>query len=203
MTKLNDHTFINFRRVGRASLAALAVAVMASSLATANAGNSKDSPGKITKATTITIKKNKGKISGNIKKGQVVDLKWAEKSSVACFPGTQFKHFDGRHVLYKVEMPAHTKFTITATPKKSTTDISLYAIRVGQGGVAYPPDITSVISCEADYASNSYSNPFNPGDSETVVLTAPTKAYTLYIGVAGANKAKRGGFKLEVSSQPY
>ena len=47
-------------------------------------------------------------IEGDINKGVIIqDLSWAWNSSVACFPATQQKSFNGNHVLYETQLPPH------------------------------------------------------------------------------------------------
>ncbi|MBX2870658.1 MAG: hypothetical protein KTR30_01120, partial [Saprospiraceae bacterium] len=38
---------------------------------------------------------------GVLDQGQTMPLRWAENSSVACFPGTRFVEYQGNHVLYR------------------------------------------------------------------------------------------------------
>lgn len=137
-------------------------------------------------------------VKGNLNQGSTLNLGWATKSSVACFPSVQNKHFDGKHVMYTVDLPAKSVLKIQAKPKDAKTDVSLWAYSVGTTNNTLPPSISSVVSCEASYGSRSLSKPFNPGKTESVELNAINNPYRVVIGVAGAKKTGSGGFTLKM-----
>lgn len=159
--------------------------------------------GKITKATPVAVARGatrsvKGKIDG----GTEIALKWAANSSVACWPTNHDDHFDGHHVVYMAELPAQSEMVVTATPTGATSDLSLYAYSVGTSSTALPPNVPSAVSCEASYGTNKISERYNPGKPEQVKLMAIRNPYRVYIGVAGAQKSKKGAFDLKVEVKP-
>ncbi len=145
---------------------------------------------------------NSGQIEGDIKAGGTMELRWAERSSVACFPGTRFEMFNGNHVLYRVTMPARSRLTIGLVPKNGAA-INLYALRQGAAETAAPPNITSAISCEASYPI--YANlptgrtVRNADDgSRKIEFISVGSPYSILIGVAGAKGLKEGGYTLGI-----
>lgn len=138
--------------------------------------------------------------TGDLSTGKAIDLAWASKSSVACFPATEKVNFEGSHVFYAVSLPKQSELKITATPDASGTDLSLYAYTVGTTTFTAPPKTTSVVSCEAGYDQVKDSN---PGQAETVKLVATTNPYNVLIGVAGTKGTTSGtfGLKLELATK--
>ena len=146
---------------------------------------------------------NAGEVTGNLKDGgKLSSLRWAERSSVACFPGTRFEMFNGNHVLYRMTMPAAARMTITVTPKDGKK-INLYALRQGMRRQQNPPNITSAISCEASYpiyANVSKTRRVTNKDDGTrkVEYISVNSPYSILIGVAGAEGLTEGDFTLKV-----
>ncbi len=139
-------------------------------------------------------------VSGELATGGVVDLAWAAKSNVACFPATENKNFDGNHVVFRTSIPKQSDMTITATPVDGKTDLSVYAYEVSTTDTtSIPPNVASAVSCEAGYDSKADNN---PGVAESVKLNAINNPYNVFIGVAGANGTKAGKFKLKVELKP-
>ena len=135
-------------------------------------------------------------VRGNIMEGgSVSSLRWAERSSVACFPGTQFQSFQGNHLLYVTEIPPHSIMQIEMQPA-ADVDLNLYAYQ-GGGQIQLPPDVTSVVSCEASY---NFGRP-NPGEKQQVRLNAVGNGYTVVIGVAGPAGVTAGDFTLSINLQ--
>ena len=158
------------------------------------------------KVTPITMPAGAtaGEISGNINEGKKIALGWAERSSVACFPGTRFEMFNGNHVFYRITLPAASEINITVEPKDGKS-INLYALRQGVAANAQtvPPDVTSAISCEASYPI--YAN--LPGgrtvknkDSgiRKVSFISVRSPYSILIGIAGARGLTEGDYKMKV-----
>lgn len=138
----------------------------------------------------------KGKLDG----GGKIDLAFASKSSVACWPATENLNFSGNHVVYKTSLPANSDMVITATPSDSKTDVSLYAYLVATSDTtSIPPNVNSAVSCEAGYDAKTDNN---PGKAESVKLNSVKNPYTVYIGVAGANGTTAGAFDLKVDVKP-
>ncbi len=151
---------------------------------------------------TLPANSNAGQIDGNLKTGKVIPLRWAEQSSVACFPGTRFEMFNGNHVFYRIAMPAASRITITLAPKEGAA-INLYALRQGAAETAAPPAISSAISGEAKYPI--YANlptgrrVTNKDDgTRKIEFISVGSPYSILIGVAGASGLTEGDFSLGV-----
>jgi hypothetical protein len=146
---------------------------------------------------------NAGEVTGNLKDGvKILNLRWAEQSNVACFPGTRFEMFNGNHLFYRITLPAASAMTITVTPKDGKK-INLYALRQGMRRQETPPDITSAISCEASYpiyANVSKTRRVSNKDDGTrkVEYISVSSPYSILIGVAGAEGLTEGDFTLKV-----
>jgi hypothetical protein len=150
----------------------------------------------ITSAVLTPINLTSNNTTGKLEDGGKIDLAFAAKSSMACWPATENVNFNGNHVIYRTSLPPYTDMTITATPKDSKTDISLYAYTVATGDTkSIPPNVSSAISCEAGYDQKTDNN---PGKPETVKLNSLKNPYAVYIGVAGANGTTAGAFDLKV-----
>ncbi len=163
------------------------------------------------KVTALNLPANStaGEITGNIKDGQILSsLRWAEQSSVACFPGTRFEMFNGKHVFYRITLPAASSMVVTVTPKNNAP-VSLYALRQGSAlaDQTVPPNVKSAISCEASYPIYA-----NLGSGRTVrnkddgtrkiQYISVGSPFSILIGVAGANGATEGEFTLKVEINP-
>ncbi len=144
-----------------------------------------------------------GAVTGNLKNGtKLSSLRWAERSSVACFPGTRFAMFNGNHVFYRIILPRASSMKVTVVPKSGKT-INLYALRQGMRRQAVPPNVSSAISCEASYpiyANLPSGRTVRNKDSgvrkiEYISINSP---YSILIGVAGANGLTEGDFKLQI-----
>lgn len=165
-------------------------------------GEEKTEPVKVT-PLTLPEGYEAGEVTGDLAKGQKLSsLRWAEKSSVACFPGTRFEQFDGRHVLYRMTLPAASKMTITLTPKDGKA-INLYALRQGMRSQQNPPDISSAISCEARYPIYANLPSGRRATSEDdgirkIEYISVRSPYSILIGVAGAEGLEEGEFTLKV-----
>ncbi|NNF00262.1 MAG: hypothetical protein HKN25_14680 [Pyrinomonadaceae bacterium] len=150
---------------------------------------------------------NAGEVTGNIKDGaRLSSLRWAERSSVACFPGTRFEMFNGNHVFYRITLPAASAMKIIVTPKEGKA-INLYALRQGMRRQQVPPNVTSSISCEASYpiyANVSKTRRVTNKDDGTrkVEYISVGSPYSILIGVAGAEGLTEGDFKLKIEIKP-
>lgn len=152
---------------------------------------------------------NAGEVKGNLSDGvKILNLRWAENSSVACFPGTRAEMFTGNHVLYRIAMPAASTMKITVTPKEGKA-INLYALRQGLSARSQqvPPNVTSAISCEASYpvyANVSKTRRVRNKDTgvRKVEYISVRSGYSILIGVAGAEGLTEGDFTLKVEVSP-
>ena len=156
-------------------------------------------------ATQETVKKYTAKsekgatksYKGNLKDGTLIhDLSWASKSSVACFPATQNKKFNGKHILYLTELPARSVMTITLIPDDKNANMSLYAY--SKGSYVYVPNLSSCVSCEADHKWDYPKKGKTQDHTRTVRLNAINNPYKVVIGVVGANGLTTGGFKIQI-----
>lgn len=159
------------------------------------------------KVTPLTLPANSTvrEVTGNINAGQILSsLRWAEQSNVACFPGTRFEMFTGNHVFYRIAMPAASSLKVTVTPKDNA-QISLYALRQGTRPTdqGVPPNVSAAISCEASYPI--YAN--LPGGktvrnkdngTRSIEYISVGSAYSILIGVAGANASTEGQFTMNI-----
>jgi hypothetical protein len=181
----------------------LSVAVVLSTLVSAQLGAKADDAGASVTAIAVGSASKPSSVEGNIKSGKKIALGWAELSNVACFPGTRFEQFDGNHVFYRVPMAANSSLKITVTPKDSAK-INLYALRQSSSGKQpVPPNITEAISAEASYPKyakvGGKKKIENKDDGiRKVEFTSVESPYSILIGVAGANGLTEGSFKLNV-----
>ena len=143
----------------------------------------------------VVEKNSSATVDGDLQSGKTLsNLRWAARSSVACFPATQNESFSGSHVFFRTDLPSYSVMKITAVPD-ANVDVNLYAYLVGGGGTKQvPPNVHSVLSCEASYNNGKP----NPGQSQTVELNAIKNPYTVFIGVAGPKGVAAGRFRLEV-----
>ncbi len=133
-------------------------------------------------------------LSGDLADGEIIDLDWADLSTVACWPGTEDLNFSGTHLFYATYQPDYTDLVVTVTPDAGV-DASVYVMQMGTTSYYVPPDVSSVVTCEAGYDQI---NDSNPGDPETASVMAVNNPYNVLIGVAGAEGVNAGGFTLEL-----
>lgn len=144
-------------------------------------------------------------VKGNIKDGSKIDLKWAENSAVACFPGTRFKEFLGNHKFYWMDLPKNSQVFIRVNAPNGER-INVYAYS-GFDGEKLPPNVVSCVSCEAGYEQWSPTN--TPTDftkssgPQKVQLRAVNNRYRVLIAVAGADGVLSGEYKMRVEIEPY
>lgn len=151
-------------------------------------------------ATQLLLLDNQVSVfEGNLEDGtEISDLSWAWASNNACFVEPRREKFSGSHVLYTTELPKYSTMIIRLIPDDLEVEMSLYAY--SGGGGALPPELSSCVSCEADFKSD---RPFARGRDRTgpnreVELRAVNRGYPITIGVVGANGLSSGSFRLEV-----
>lgn len=156
-------------------------------------------------ANVTNIASEKGKsvtVSGKLESGALMnDLTWASTSSMACFPATQNERFRGNHVLYHTQIPPRSIMTITVTPKDTTKDLSIYAYTIGTTSTSVPPNVSSAVSCEAEYKWDRPKRGQTQDHTRTVKLNSVTNPYNVVIGVAGAKGVTAGDYDLKVDIQ--
>ena len=158
---------------------------------------SEDDYGEETGVVTLDINDS---YSGNLSAGEMIDISWAENSTVACWPGTEDLNFSGAHVFYTMEQPPHSRLTATVIPSSNDLDVNVYIIQQEIGGTQFPPDVYSVISCEAGYPAATDSN---PGASDSAFIDAISNSYLVIIGVAGAEGFVSGAYTLQTRLEDY
>ncbi|MBN2891108.1 MAG: hypothetical protein JXL97_04505 [Bacteroidales bacterium] len=150
-----------------------------------------------------TAKSEKGKIltyGGDLSEGVIIyDLSWAANSSVACFPATQNDKFSGNQIIYITEIPAHSEMDITVVPDDEDANFSIWAYMVGTTNDAMVPNLTSCVTCEAEYKWDYPKKGKTQDHTRTVHLNAISNPYRVVIGVAGADGLTTGKFKLKIS----
>jgi len=151
----------------------------------------------------ITIETVKNKIStvkGDLKEGVIInDLSWASTSSNACFPATQNIKFRGNHVLYTTILPENAEMEVTVIPDDKNADFSLYAYQVGMNNNSLPPNLSSCITCEAEFKWDRPKAGKSQDHTRTIGnLTSMGSSYKIVIGVVGSNGLKTGGYTLKV-----
>jgi hypothetical protein len=150
---------------------------------------------------------NVGEVTGNIDKGQIIPMKWAESSSVALVPATRFEQFNGNQVFYRIPMPAAAKINIRMTAQDGKK-INLYALRQSAAGEhQVPPNVTSAISSEASYpiyANMGGGKRVQNKDKgyREVEFISVNRPYSILIGVAGAEGETEGDFVLRIEVSP-
>ncbi|MGH1387997.1 hypothetical protein [Kordia sp.] len=136
---------------------------------------------------------------GTISDGQQIsDLSWAANSSVACFPATQNQKFTGNHVFYTTTIPKRSEMFIKVIPKNKNQNLSLYAYQVGITNEQLPPNLSSCITCEADYKWDRKWKGKTQDHTRQVRLNAINRPYKIVIGVVGADGVTEGDFTLEI-----
>ncbi len=138
--------------------------------------------------------------TGNLNNGTTIPLDWAQKSNVACFPGTRFREFQGNHVFYRIDIPPHSITTFTVSPKNSKDRINIYGIRLPQGNTSLPPEIARGV-CESDYEIYAGQPNLNKANGpKSIEFTAIQHSYTIVIGIAGAKDVLEGKYTLEINT---
>lgn len=142
--------------------------------------------------------------AGDLSEGtRIYDLSWASNSSVACFPATQNTKFNGNHVLYVTEIPPHSKMKITVIPDDKNDNMSIYAYQDGTSSKAYPPNLSSCVSCEAEHKWDYKKAGRTQDHTRSVELNAINNPYRVVIGVAGADGLSEGKFRVQIEVTDY
>lgn len=139
-------------------------------------------------------------IQGNLDQGRTLDdLSWAWSSQNACFPGTQAAKFTGNHVFYAVNLPPHAILTVTLVPKDKHANMSLYGYQIGSSNYSMVPELSSCVSCEADYKWDYPHRGQKQDHTRSVTFNAIQNPYNVVIGVVGAEGLKTGDYTLYFS----
>lgn len=150
--------------------------------------------------SAIAIQENKTvSVSGDIADGiEVKDLGFAERSSVACFPGTQNEKFRAKHRFYSFKIDGRSIATIKLIPEDLSEAMSLYAYQVATTNYTLPPELGSVTSCEADHIYERPRKGHTEDGTRTVKLNSVGNPYNVVVAVTG-KAGITGKFKLEVT----
>ncbi|MDC0231066.1 hypothetical protein OAK19_03800, partial [Aureispira] len=145
---------------------------------------------------------NKTKVyRGDLADGvKVHDLSWASSSSNACFPATQNSKFTGNHILYVTEIPEYSQMDITIIPTENNANMSVYAFMNSLSSDAMVPNLSSCISCEADYKWEYPKRGQIQDHTRTVSLNSTNRPYRIVIGVAGADGLTQGDFIVKIKT---
>ncbi len=136
---------------------------------------------------------------GDLTDGKVIDdLSWADRSSTACFPGTQFKKFRGNHVLHGFKIPPYSELTVTLIPHNKRANFSLYGYQVGTTQYPVVPNLSSCVSCEADYKWDRPRRGKTQDHTRSIRFNSIKNPYNIFIGVAGADGLKKGTYTLKI-----
>lgn len=150
-----------------------------------------------------TAKSEKGKIltfAGDLSEGVIIhDLSWASKKSVSCFQAKQNDKFNGNHIIYITEIPAHYEMKIEVIPDNKNANFSLWAFIVGKNNDDMVPNLTSCIKCESDYKWDYPQKGEKQDHRRYVKFKASNYSYKVIIGVVGANELTSGKYKLKIS----
>ncbi|WP_064972234.1 hypothetical protein [Kordia jejudonensis] len=147
----------------------------------------------------IPIKSAVTTVNGNLETGAIIsDLSWAANSSMACFPSIQNKKFSGKHVLYETMIPKNSEMFIKVIPKNKNQNFSLYAYQVGVTNEQLPPNVSSCVTCEADYKWDRKWRGKTQDHTRKVRVNAINRPYKIVIGVVGAENLMEGDFELEI-----
>lgn len=138
-------------------------------------------------------------VSGSLNEGaKLENLTWASYSSVACFPATQNSKFTGNHVFHAFQIPKNAEVKITLTPSNKDANFSLYGYQTALNDFTVVPDLTYCVSCEADYKWDAPRAGKTQDHTRSITFNSTTKAYNIFIGVAGANGLTSGDYTLTI-----
>lgn len=140
-------------------------------------------------------------LGGDLAKGKKMeDLSWAWDSGNACFPAIRKDKFTGRHVLYYTDLPRYSEMEITLIPNDENANMSLYAYEVGKvNSQNTVPELPQCVRCESDFKWEFKRRGKTQDHTRKVRnLVALNNPYQVVIGVAGANRLERGGYKLRI-----
>ena len=149
----------------------------------------------------VSVIEYSGSVAGDLAEGQMLSsLDWADDSSVACWPGTEDLNWSGSHVFYAMDQPSNSKLTATVDPDDAYIDVNVYILQQGTGDHQVPPEVSSVVSCEAGFPQSTDSN---PGEEDSAYTIATSNEYNVLIGVAGPEGVTSGGYTLTIQIEDY
>lgn len=136
-------------------------------------------------------------VKGNLKGGKLMrDLRWAERSDIACWPGTRHSEFQGKHVFYWFDLPEQSRAKITVKPLNGKR-INLYVYSFD--GADVPPLKYATRQCDAAHPSYiGEPDLTKPAEPQSLEVVAINRRQMYAIGVAGAKGVQEGDFELSV-----
>ncbi|MCH2044507.1 MAG: hypothetical protein MK212_10360 [Saprospiraceae bacterium] len=138
-------------------------------------------------------------VEGDLATGKIIDdLSWADRSSTACFPGTQFKKFRGNHVLHGFRIPPYSEVIVKVIPDDKNANFSLYGYQVGTTNYSVVPNLSSCTSCEADHKWDYPKRGKTQDHTRSIRFNSIKNSYNIFIGVAGADGLQKGTYRLEI-----
>lgn len=142
---------------------------------------------------------------GNLSDGAPIpDLRWASRSSTACFPATQNSKFKGNHVLHGFQIRPYSEVTVTVVPNDKKANFSLYGYQLGATNFKVVPNLTSCVSCEADHKWDYPKRGQTQDHTRSIFFNSTNHPYNIFIGVVGADPGNNQGaytLKIEYKSR--
>lgn len=164
-----------------------------------SSGSQTSSTGFPAKVKKVVIEANKTfEVKGNLNEGEIIsDLSWASRSSTACFPATQNSKFKANHVLYHTDLPRRSILNVKLIPDNPEGPaMSLYAYQIGTNDYDVVPELSTAVTCEADYINDRPVRGKVEDGTRSVRVNATTNPYTVVYGVSGVEGAT-GGYTLQ------
>ncbi len=137
-------------------------------------------------------------LSGNLNDGiKMPDLSWAWRPEVNCFDKESASKFNGKHVIYALQVPPNSKFYIKLIASRNNENLSLYAYELANTDYSIVPDLKNCITCLSDFDKKNQSAT-KLTKSKNLLFTTGENSANIIIGVAGANRNNNGRFILEM-----
>ena len=149
------------------------------------------------------VQKDSIMVAGNLADGKIMeDLSWAANSSNACFVSFQNPKFRGNHVFFATTILPHTELIISVKPDDETANLSLYAYMMGADSYNLVPNLSSCITCEADYKWDRPWKGKTQNSERYVNFNNPTgKPFNILIGVSSPVGISEGAFKVKIKTK--
>ena len=123
--------------------------------------------------------------------GDVIPLQRAAASEVACFPGTAFKAFQGKHSFLQFDLKSGKDLVFVVTPPPGV-DINIYALQKWHDSEKRPPNVSRAFRCEASYSEKG---------AETLRMRGYKTSMPILLGVASADPEATGKVTVEIREE--
>ena len=90
---------------------------------------------------------------------------------------------------------------VRVIPEDPNANMSIYGYQDSVNNTVYPPELSSCVSCEADYKWDYPKRGKTQDNTRTVFFNAINNPYRIVIAVVGANGLKTGAFKIEIKTE--